>query len=592
MSSSRRSAFPLLSILVLAGLGVGAWLLLRAGSSGPGELALHTVRKGPLKVTVLEGGSLEALKSTTIASQVEGQAAILYIVEEGTVLTPEDVAAGRVLVRLDDSDIKDKLERQQIDLQSATAARVNAATSLEIQRHQNASDVRKAELDVQFAALDLERYVGKALLAEVLKVRSAAGGPEGGPSSVPPAPPPEWYAALLERPTLDGEALQTLRRLDSEIQLADEEAKRAASKYGYSEQLAAKGYVSKEEKEADRLAMERSSVELDRARTARAQFATYDFRKELERLRSNLLEAQEMLARVRASADSALERASAELRSKQEQENLQRKRYEKYVAQLDACVVRATIPGLVLYASSTNTHGWDSDNRIAEGTTVRERQPILTIPDPESLGARINVHESVVDRVVKGQAVTVAVDAFPDRALPGVVESVNTLPNPSDRWMNPDLKVYATLIRLQGTYPNLKPGMSVKAEVLVAELKDVLSVPVQAVAGGVGRPAVWVFEGGASRETPVALGLSNDRFVEVKEGLREGDEVLLAPPRSAESGPRKVPPGGERPEGPRAPGAKPDAGAKPKEGGPAPGPAAPEQAPGGRRPSRETPGSR
>jgi hypothetical protein len=61
-------------------------------------------------------------------------------------------------------------------------------------------------------------------------------------------------------------------------------------------------------------------------------------------------------------------------------------------------------------------------------------------------------------------------------------------------------------------------------------------VPVQAVAGAVGRPAVWVWDGRAAVERPVELGATNDRFVAVLVGLKEGERVLLAPPRGARDG--------------------------------------------------------
>src|SRR5688500_15263085 len=130
-------------VLVAGGLGYGAWRLFRGGA-GAGEPVLHLVERGPLKVTVLESGSLEALASTVIASQVEGQAAILEIVPEGTVLTADDVASKRVLVKLDASALDDRISALLIELESARAAAVNAVETLAIQEQEEASKDRQA----------------------------------------------------------------------------------------------------------------------------------------------------------------------------------------------------------------------------------------------------------------------------------------------------------------------------------------------------------------------------------------------------------------------------------------------------------------
>lgn len=546
--STRTPRWPLLlALLALAALG---WLGWQGLSPAAREVPppLSTATRGPLRITVLEAGSLEALKSTTVASLVEGQAAILYLVEEGTVISEQDVASGRVLVKLDASELEERIAKQVIDVQAARAAKVNAEASLSIQQQEDASKDRQAVLKVEFAELDLKRYVGTEVAAALEQARRDVLAGAADEASLE-----QRLRQALVDPALQGEAQQRLRQLNSDISLAQEELKRAQVKWDWSRRLLERDFVSRDEEDADRLAVERRTIELDRARTAQAQYTTYDFAKEVTRLLSELVEAEGELSRVRERATSAQARAQAEVASKKEQEVLQEARYAKYLAQREACVIRATQPGLVLYASSGGEMRWGNDDRIREGVQVRERQPILTLPDLAQMGARINVHESVVDKVRAGQRVTVTVDAMPEQPVRGVVDSVKTLPNPADRWMNPDLKVYATLIRLEEVLPGMRPGMSVKTEILVAEEADVVQVPVQAVSGTAGQPRVWVWDGEQARERPVEVGPGNDRFVAVLKGLEAGEQVLLAPPRGASS-PRT---GAEAPAGgpPRGEGA-------------------------------------
>jgi multidrug resistance efflux pump len=582
MAKPRRFPFVLLLLLVVP-LALGLWwFVFRTDDDGTLEaVPLATAERGRLRVTVLEGGSLEALKSHTVTSGVEGQAAILYIVEEGVVLTQEDIDGGKVIVQLDSAGIEEKLERQKIDLASARASYENAVASLEIQRQQNASDIRKAELDVRFALLDLARYVGSDLVdplvaahrREALPVAETTlvGGAEttgsgslveegGAPDSGSPSSGlRRVILTLLESSDLEGEALQRIRELGSNISLADEEFTRAKGELDWSLKLEEKGYVSREEKEADRIALERRKIELERARTAQKQFAIYDFPKEVESLLSDLVEAEDQLSRTRKRAQSAEAKTLADVESRREQHTLQQARNAKLTAQLAACVIKAEKPGLVVYASSGRRRRWDRGERIQEGATVRERQPIIKIPDLTQLGVNADVHESLVEQVKAGQQVSVVVDALPDQPLTGLVESVAPLPNPSESWLNPDRKVYATTIRLNEVPPTVRPGMSSQVEILIADIPDALRVPVQAVTGTAEEPKVWVQTPEGRAERRVKLGLSNDRYVQILEGLSEGERVYLAPERprhlsgrEEKRAEKKAEKGGKRPAGGRS----------------------------------------
>lgn len=547
MSRRRSLPLPVLMLLVIGVPAVIGAIWMFGGDAGEGaDVPLSPpVTRGPLRVSVLESGSLEALDSFTIRSEVEGRAEIIALIDEGRILTEEDVEKGTVLVKLDDSSLKEKLDKQKIDVAAAENAFKTAKANLEIQLQQNASDRRKAALEVRFAELDLERYVGKALGTELLDAhRSIASEPENADGE---AALVGLIASLFESPQLRGEALQKRRQLITDIQLANEEKTRAQVKLDWSKRLEAKGYASKDDLDVDRLAFERRKVELERAETALTQYERYDFPKEVERLLSDLVDARDREERALKKAVSNERKARSELETKERQRDLQQAKLQKYLSQLEMCVIRAERPGLVVYASSGKDRGWRDNDLIAEGTSVRQRQAIITIPTPGSLGARVNVHESVVDKIRAGLACKIVVDALPDREIDGVVLRRAPLPNSVNRWMNPDLKVYATMIELLDEPVNLKPGMSCNAEIILGELTDVLAVPVQAVGGNVDAPAVWVWNGERGVRRPVTLGPSNDRYVQIVAGLSEGERVLLDPPRQ---GRRDARPEAERAEEP------------------------------------------
>jgi hypothetical protein len=297
--------------------------------------------------------------------------------------------------------------------------------------------------------------------------------------------------------------------------------------------LLEKGYVSAEEFEADKLALKRRTIAEEQAETAHDQFVDYDFPKEVAKLLSQVIEAEDGVLRVRkrGAANEAQKRSA--LISKQKQQELKVRRLKSYLAQEEMCTLYATMPGLVVYASSGNERRWGNNERIAEGATVREGQEIIQIPSPRSLGARISVHETFIDKVQENQDAWVTVDAMPGVRIPARVKTVARLPNPADRWLNPDLKVYTTILDFVDEQPTLKPGMSAQVEILITELADVLSAPVQAVAGTVDKPAVFVWTDDGAERREVTLGLASEHFVEIREGLNGGERLLLDPPREA-----------------------------------------------------------
>ena len=126
---------------------------------------------------------------------------------------------------------------------------------------------------------------------------------------------------------------------------------------------------------------------LDQAKTALSLFLTYAFPKEVEKLWSDLLEAEETLGRVRKQADSSRIQAEADLKGKEEKLRLEKDQFALLERQLAACIIRARVPGLVVYASSEDKGDYRDGQPIQAGTSVREREAIISIPDPRSAWA-------------------------------------------------------------------------------------------------------------------------------------------------------------------------------------------------------------
>ena len=108
-------------VLILALAGV--WF--RSGGKSTAGGATFAARRGPLAISVLEGGSIQALESQEIKCEVRvgyQGTKILKIVEEGYLVTEDDVKTNKVLVELDSSELQKQIIQQEIQYQSAGAS--------------------------------------------------------------------------------------------------------------------------------------------------------------------------------------------------------------------------------------------------------------------------------------------------------------------------------------------------------------------------------------------------------------------------------------------------------------------------------------
>jgi len=167
-------------------------------------------------------------------------------------------------------------------------------------------------------------------------------------------------------------------------------------------------------------------------------------------------------------------------------------------------------------------------NDVLEGT--QKLHDANYVSELELKGAKLDVHETSVDKVRPGQHAIITVDAFPDKTFQGEVIKVAPLPDPQQGFLNPDVKVYTTKVSMKGSHDSVRPGMSAKVEILVDQLDDVLIVPVQTVAIREGKKLCYVMASDTPQPRVVSTGAFNDTFVEIISGLEEGEQVLLNPP--------------------------------------------------------------
>lgn len=240
------------------------------------------------------------------------------------------------------------------------------------------------------------------------------------------------------------------------------------------------------------------------------------------------------LERTGKEAYAKLAQAEARLRSAQGKYRIEQDRVDDLRDQIEKCVIRAERTGLVVYGSSGGSSMYRGGGRepIQEGATVWERQKIITIPDMTKMAVIVKVHESSAEKVKPGQWAGIRVDAHSNELLEGEVVRVAPLPDSADRFLNPDMKVYSTTVRINDVADWLKPGMSAEVQILVKELPDVVYIPLQAVVSNGDENFCYVAGASGAELRSIETGEFTDEFVEIRSGLEEGERVYLTPPDS------------------------------------------------------------
>ena len=463
------------------------WLkVVRGSESSTSGLATFVAKRGPLTISVLESGTIQPREQITLRNEVEGRTSIVSLVPDGTM-----VKAGDLLVELDASTLKDAKIDQDIQVQRAEAAHINAQETLAVVKNQAQSDVDVAKLNLQFAEQDLQQYK-------------------------------------------EGQYPNEKTAAENEITLRQEELTRAEETLTWSQKLYKEKYISQTEWQADKLAVTRSNNNLVLAENSKKLLEDFTYHRNIAQLESDVHQAKMALERTERKAKADVVQADADLKAKELEYRRQAEKFKKIEDQLGKTKIYAPQDGMVVYATTSGQRGpFDRREPMDIGVEVTERQDLINLPTTASMKARVDIHETSLEKVRVGLPAVITIDALAGKKFLGHVGTIAPLPDARSMWMNPDLKIYPTDIYLEDSDIALRTGMSCKAEIIVAQYEDAVYIPVTAVIRVAGRHTVFVVKDGLLEERKVEIGLDDNKMVRVISGLEEGEVVLMTPPLKA-----------------------------------------------------------
>jgi len=459
---------PLVVVLAV-GSGSGAWYLFR-GPHARANLVTARVEYKDLQLKVVERGSLEAKENHDVKCEVKagsrGAGKIKSVVENGLL-----VNKGDLLVEIDDSFLQEQALTKKIDRLKALSDKIAAEQLYPVKK-----------IAINLAEQQLEQWV-------------------------------------------KGDFPQQLHDLEGQVQTNESAVLQQEDRTAWAARMVKKGYMTASQQEAEQANLKGDRLALQKVQEQKKVLIDYT-----DPVKRQTLENAIKQAKVdERTAFAAMESARAVF---EQQDAL----YTDLLNQIKMCKVYAPFPGIVVYAvpEQTRRGAGSSQSIMAQGEPVQAGQKMMSIPDLSHMLVKVQVHEAFINSMKPGLTVTVRVDALPEKVLTAHVKYVASVAAAQD-WLSPDVKVYESLVEIDGSQSmlKLKPGLSAVCTIFTENRAEhVLAVPIQAVIsplekGGKARCFVETSSGPQAHE--VELGLSDDKYVEVKRGLDEGDEIILNP---------------------------------------------------------------
>ncbi len=184
--------------------------------------------------------------------------------------------------------------------------------------------------------------------------------------------------------------------------------------------------------------------------------------------------------------------------------------------QISMSYVKAPISGVI------------TGKMVEKGSLIAPAMQLATITNISRLKMQVYLTEEQVVTLKLGQRIGMKADLFPDRNFEGTVTFIDVNADASRR--------YLVEIEIANTGDILKAGMTGTVYFKGGASRQVLSVPRETIVGSLQDAKIYVVEGGKALLKPIVTGSIFGNRVQVKEGLNEGDEIVVSGQINLEDG--------------------------------------------------------
>jgi HlyD family secretion protein len=196
------------------------------------------------------------------------------------------------------------------------------------------------------------------------------------------------------------------------------------------------------------------------------------------------------------------------------------RRVNDYEEVLSNFTIYAPSSGMIIYKK--NRFG---TKRKAGSNIDAFDRVVASLPDLTSMLSKAFVSEIEINKVKKGQHVTITIDAFPSKTYTGTVFSIANI---GEKLPNTDSKVFEVMIKIDGSDMNLRPAMTTNNKIMIESFDNVTYIPSECVHTGADTiPFVYTKSGYRQVVMP---GKSNDKEIIIEKGLEPGTKIYVTEP--------------------------------------------------------------
>ncbi|WP_411336251.1 efflux RND transporter periplasmic adaptor subunit [Ruminococcus gauvreauii] len=237
---------------------------------------------------------------------------------------------------------------------------------------------------------------------------------------------------------------------------------------------------------------------------------TTELQRELERASATLAELQGELATEKATAEADVSTLTAETKEKMQVatnlSELEAKSVEELIAE-GKKGVQAEFTGVI------------SDSKVASGAAVSQGMEMFTLESTKNVSVEIQVSKYDFAMLKEGQKATISLG---DNTYQGTLTKINKVAIPNEK----GTPMIGATVKIDNPDENIFIGVEAKVTVQAASADNVLVVPVEAVNIGNDGSFCYVLRDGVIAKQTIETGISSDEYMEVKSGLKEGDQVI------------------------------------------------------------------
>jgi HlyD family secretion protein len=459
---------------VVGSLLLVAWILSSALSSRkPGD---YPVRRGTLEPTVPVAGTLVPARSDSYGASVPGvELKILWLVEEGTLVSPGDR-----LIQFDPAPFQRELDTARARAKELSGEADQSRLALEALKLKTAVDLQEKRASAETTQRDLSALVNTA--APLSAAESA-----------------------------------------NEIETRERILREAETKLSGLEPFVADGYISQEEYRAAQTRRDQAAADL---RLARAKHSALVHQTNPDLIKKKLDQAESVKTELKMEqTKSRVEIAQAEAAARVGAARLEEanRQIDEAERKIRACRVMAQGSGLAVHSEVFEKSG--ERRKVRVGDAVWGGTTVVTLPDLSRMIVEGRVPESEIHRLFPGERASVRLDAFPGLALSGSLRSIGSVGGGSDR---NESRSFPVTIALEKSDARFRPGMIARCQIACGRVENALYVPVEAVRSDEsGSYALVVSSLGNLSRRKIRTGVGTSQFVQVREGLKEGEVVRV-----------------------------------------------------------------